>query len=118
CPSFPAGDHIAKPQWSSVMGTTLQPSLALLGRVLVSVIFLLSGVMKIMDWSGTLDHMATQGMPASSFLLALATLAEIVGGLALLLGWQTRPAAFLLFLYLIPTTLIFHNFWAVEVARE
>src|SRR5947208_16560585 len=85
------------PGRSRTMNTTLQPMLALLGRILVSVIFLLSGAMKVMDWSGTLEHMAAQGLPASSVLLSLATLAEIAGGLALLLGWQTRFAAFMLF---------------------
>lgn len=44
-------------------------------------------------------------------LLPLAIAAEIGGGLALLVGWQTRWAALGLVLFLIPTTLIFHHFW-------
>ena len=36
----------------------------------------------------------------------------------MLFGWQTRLAAFLLFVYLIPTTLVFHNFWAFEGAKQ
>ena len=40
------------------------------------------------------------------------------GGLALLLGFHTRAAALLLFLYLIPTTLVFHNFWAYPPEQQ
>jgi putative oxidoreductase len=44
-------------------------------------------------------------------LLPLAGIVEIGGGLAILLGAQARTAAMLLFLYLIPATFVFHNFW-------
>ena len=39
---------------------------------------------------------------------------EVFGGLAILLGFQTRIAAWVLFAYLIPTSLVFHNFWALQ----
>src|SRR5262245_42888322 len=96
------------------MATGLQPYASAAGRLLVSVIFLLSGFMKIARWEETEAFMASHGMPATSVLLALAALTEVLGGLALLLGFQTRAAALLLFLYLIPTTLVFHNFWAYQ----
>ncbi len=98
------------------MSPQVQQYASLAGRVLLSVIFLLSGITKLMQWEGTQAHMIAQGMPAGAVpvLLALATLVEIVGGLALLLGFQTRYFSLLLFLYLIPTTLIFHNFWAYQ----
>ena len=35
----------------------------------------------------------------------------------LVLGWHARLAAFILFLFIIPTTLIFHNFWASPPAQ-
>jgi putative oxidoreductase len=96
------------------MSATLPQSVSALGRVLLSVIFLVSGITKLAHWSDTAAMMATHGMPVAPLLLGLATFAEIAGGLALLLGFLTRPVSFLLFLYLIPTTLIFHNFWAYE----
>jgi putative oxidoreductase len=46
-------------------------------------------------------------------LLPLTILVELGGGLMLVLGWNARLAAGVLFLFIIPTTLIFHNFWAV-----
>lgn len=88
--------------------------LVLAGRVLLSVIFILSGLSKIMDWTGTQQYMAAKGMPFIPILLAAAVIVEIAGGLSVLLGWQARWAALLLFLYLIPTSLIFHNFWALS----
>ena len=57
--------------------------------------------------------MASKNMPLISVLLPLAGIVEIAGGfLSLLVGFRARFAAILLFLYLIPTTFIFHNFWA------
>src|SRR5256885_487719 len=93
----------AFPQW-----------VALAGRVLLSAIFVLSGLTKLTNWSGTESQMASHGMPAASVLLLGAIVVEMGGGLALLLGCQTRAAAAALFLFLIPTTLIFHNFWAYQ----
>jgi putative oxidoreductase len=86
--------------------------LVMFGRVLLSVIFLLSGLGKIIDWDGNAQLMASQGMPVIPLLLVGAIVTELAGGLSVLLGWKARWGALLLFLYLIPTTLIFHDFWA------
>src|SRR5690606_29353940 len=84
----------------------------LLARVLLSAIFVMSGISKIMDWSGTAQWMQAQGMVAIPFFLAGAIVLEIGGGLMVLLGFKARLGAILLIGFLIPTTLIFHNFWA------
>jgi putative oxidoreductase len=84
------------------------------GRVLLSVIFLLSGLTKITDWDGTTQYMASKELPLIPLLLVAAIITELAGGLSVLLGWKTRWGALLLFLYLIPTTLVFHNFWALS----
>jgi putative oxidoreductase len=86
--------------------------LVIFGRVLLSVIFLLSGLGKIIDWDSNTQVMASQGMPLIPLLLVGAILTELAGGLSVLLGWKARWGALLLFLYLIPTTVIFHDFWA------
>lgn len=91
----------------------------LMGRMLLSAIFLLSGFMKLMSWPATAELMAEVGMIAVPFFLSLAILFEIGGGLALLLGWQARLGALALIAFLIPVTLIFHDFWAFEgLARQ
>src|SRR5712691_8909448 len=94
------------------MVESFKPFGLLAGRILLSQIFLLSGVMKVMQWSKTADSMTEHGMFAVSFFLAMAILVEIGGGLGVLLGWMTRCSAITLALYLIPVTLVFHNFWA------
>jgi putative oxidoreductase len=62
--------------------------------------------------------MAAHGMTAIPLLLTGAILVEILVGAALLLGFQTRVSAGLLFVYLIPTTLVFHNFWMLSGAEQ
>jgi len=83
------------------------------GRVFLSMIFLLSGMMKLMNWNATAEAMASKGMTVGThFFLLMAILIEIGGGLSILLGCRARVGAFVVFLFLIPTTFIFHNFWA------
>jgi putative oxidoreductase len=86
--------------------------LSLVGRVLVSTLFLLSALGKITGWSTTAGYMASKGMPLVPFFLAAAILIELGGGLSVLTGFQARWGALALAAFLIPTTLIFHNFWA------
>ena len=88
------------------------------GRILLSIIFLLSAFGKATDFSGMEQYMASKGLPAIPLLLALAMLTEALGGLSLLLGFKARWGALLLFLFLIPTTLIFHDFWALTGAMR
>ena len=89
----------------------------LIGRSLLGLPFLISGIGKIMNYSGTAGYMASKGMFMVGLLLPLTILLEIGSGLMLILGWRARWAAFVLFLFLIPTTLIFHNFWAAPAAQ-
>ncbi len=89
----------------------------LIGRVLLSVIFLLSGWGKIGGFQQTVGYMASKGLPLTEVLLVLTIAIELGGGLMLLLGWRARWAALVIFLWLIPTTLIFHAFWAADAAQ-
>lgn len=66
-----------------------------------------------MAWSETAGYMAAKGMFLIPQFLALAILVELVGGFALLVGFKGRWAGALLFCYLVPVTLVFHNFWAL-----
>ena len=91
--------------------------LAVPGRLLLSAIFLISGFGKITAFSAMAGMMASK-LPAPKLMLALAIVAEIGGGLSLLLGLLSRLGALGLFVYLIPTTLLFHNFWAADAAHH
>ena len=88
------------------------------GRTLLAAIFILSGFAKIMDWSGTEAEMVKHHMVAVPVFLGLAIAVEIVGGLSVLLGFLGRIGALTLFLYLIPVTLLFHNFWAYPPEQQ
>jgi putative oxidoreductase len=82
----------------------------LVGRVLLAVIFLLSGFNKIMDPAGTQNYMAAMGMTwATGLLYAGAVIVEVGGGLSVILGYWARVGAAALILFMIPTTLIFHT---------
>ncbi|MGH9709677.1 MAG: DoxX family protein, partial [Candidatus Acidiferrales bacterium] len=90
----------------------------LVGRILISVIFLLSGIEKLMTWHGSAAFLASKGFPIADVMLAGAVVVEILGALCLITGFQTRIAALIMFLYLIPATLMFHNFWAMQGAMR
>lgn len=85
-----------------------------IGRFFLALIFIVSGINKIMDWSGTAGYMASKGMPMVPLFLLGAIVFELVGGLSLLLGFKARIGALLLIVFIIPATLIFHNFWTLE----
>lgn len=88
---------------------------ALLGRVLLALIFVLSGLHKISNFSGTQQMMADHGMPYTPVFLIGAILVEVIGGLSVLVGYRARIGATVLALFLIPTTLIFHSGAAEQV---
>ena len=88
----------------------------LLGRFCLALIFFVSAAGKASDLSGTAAYMASKGVPSAGLLLWGALACEIVGALSLLLGFRARFGALLLLIFLIPTTLIFHNFWSVAGA--
>jgi putative oxidoreductase len=98
--------------------SAIQCSAAFLGRILLSAIFLLSGANKFMAWEQTTQYMESKGLPAAPVLLPVAAAAEIAGGLSLLLGLWARLGAIGLIAFLVPTTAIFHGFWALEGAEQ
>lgn len=84
------------------------------GRILLALIFVVSGLMKMGAWEQTAGYMASKGMPMAPVLLFCAIVFEVVGGLSVMLGYKAKLGAAALIVYLIPTTLIFHNFWAFQ----
>ena len=101
------------------------------GRIMLALVFLISGYAKLHNFEGTVIFMesellnfrgtagfiASRVIPLTDILLALAIIIEIGGGLMLVVGWKARWAALAIFLFLIPATLIFHNFWAADAAQ-
>ncbi len=81
----------------------------LIGRILLVLIFLKSGIGKIENFQGTAQYMAKVGMPFTNFFLVGAIFFELFGSITVILGYFARFGAALLLIFLIPTTLIFHN---------
>lgn len=86
----------------------------LIGRIFFSIIFLMSGYNKIKGWDGTAGYMTAKGMPLVPLFLFGAIAFELLGGLSILLGFNAKLGALALIIFLIPTTLIFHDFWTLE----
>jgi putative oxidoreductase len=86
----------------------------LAGRILIAVIFLISGFFKVGGYAQIVAYATAVHLPAPGVAIAVAAAVELAGGLAILAGFKTRLAAWVLFLYLIPVTYVFHNFWAVQ----
>ncbi len=84
----------------------------LVGRILLAAIFLLSGVAKLAQHASTVAYAASAGLPLANLAIWVAGAVEILGALALLLGFRAKWGALALAIYLVPTTLLFHNFWA------
>jgi len=84
----------------------------LIGRILLVLIFLQSGIGKIENFGGTAQYMASHGMPYTNFFLVGAIFFELIGSATVILGYFARFGALLLLIFLIPTTLIFHNIFA------
>ena len=84
---------------------------ALVGRVLVTPIFLWAGYMKVSHFSATAASLASLKIPLATFAAAVAILIELGGGISVVLGFKTRFWAWIMFLYLIPVTYKVHAFW-------
>ena len=92
---------------------TSNNGIALAGRILLALIFILSGLSKIGGFAGTAGYIASKGVPMASLVAALTIVVEVGGGLALATGFLARWAALALAVFTVLAALIFHNFWAV-----
>ena len=86
-----------------------QNAVVLIGRILLSLMFITAGFPKLLDPSGTAWMISNAGLPAATALAYLAGLFELVAGLFVLVGFQTRIAAYLLAAFSVFTALVFHS---------
>jgi putative oxidoreductase len=90
----------------------------LLGRVLLSAIFILSGLGKLPHFQAVAGMMAAKGLPLASVALVITLFIEIGGGLLVLTGYKAKYAALVIALWLIPVTLVFHHFWGIPADQQ
>jgi putative oxidoreductase len=111
-------EHESNPALAAVKSGSGKAAMALIGRLLIAAIFLMSGIAKLTDLPGTVAHMTKMGIPYADTLATVAGVAEILGAASLILGLLTRVGALGLILFLIPATLIFHAFWNYQGAEQ
>lgn len=90
--------------------------LVLIGRILFSMIFILSGFKHF--GSDMIQYGAIQGVPYPNAVVPLSGLICLIGGLAILIGYKARVGAWLIIIFLIPVTIMMHNFWELADSKE
>jgi putative oxidoreductase len=106
---------------ASAYGTTYHPTynqtLALVGRVLMALLFVYFGYMKASNFGGSVGYFTKWGFPAPQIMAGIAVLFELGFGVLLLIGWKTRWMALALAVYCIIATAVAHRFWTYEAAQ-
>ena len=101
--------------WNATMRYSLfdgqRDAFILIARVLLMILFVVSGWAKLTGFDGTVAYMTSLGAPAPMLAAAIAVLMEFFVGIVLILGFYTRPLAFLFALFVLGTALIGHPFW-------
>ena len=104
---------------TALVGTTgTQDVATLVGRILLSWLFIPSGFSKIAGFAGVTGYIASKGIPLPEVCAAIAIVAELGLGLLLLVGLKARWAALGLAVFLAVITPLFHNFWAMPEAQQ
>lgn len=92
----------------------LQDLFSLIGRVLISAMFLWAAYEKITHWGQTVEYMKTKNIPQLNIVLPVGIGLKIVGGISVLLGWHAHIGALLLLIVSIASLLWMHNWWKTE----
>lgn len=100
------------------MSNALQNSLALVGRLLLAMLFLPAGIGKLAGFAGTVGYIASVGLPMPSMAAAIALTIEIGGSVALITGFGTRIAALILAVFTLVASFFFHAYWAVPADQQ
>lgn len=100
------------------MFATLQNPLALVGRILIALLFIPAGFGKISGFAGTVGYATSVGMPMPTVAVAVGLLIELLGGLALLFGFGARIAALALAVFTLAASFFFHAYWALPADQQ
>jgi len=99
-------NELEEKEMNNLINNLINKYTSLLARVLISAIFLMAGASKITAYEGTQGYMDMMGVP--SFLLPLVIITELLGGVAILIGYKTRIVALLLAGFSLLSALLFH----------
>ena len=95
-----------------------QAAAALVGRILLALIFITSGFSKITGFEGTVGYIASKGLPLPQVGAVIAILVELGGGLMLAIGFKARWAALALAIFTLAAGFLFHNYWDIADAGQ
>ena len=93
------------------MNNTLVP---LLGRLMLAALFLHAGYTKLMNVAGTAGYLGKLALPMPEVLVWGVIAIEILGALLIVLGWQTRPVAWIMAVFTVGTAVLGHKFWGID----
>ena len=100
------------------MNPNISNAAALLGRILLALIFITSGFGKITGFEGTVGYIASKGLPLPQLGAIIAIIVEMGGGILLVIGYKARWAALALAIFTLAAAIFFHNYWTVEAAEK
>ena len=89
--------------------------LNLLGRIAIAALFLPAGLNKLMGMEGVTSYFASLGLPVVAVLVWVVIAIEVLGGVALILGYKTRLVAIGLAIFTVLASIVGHAFWAAPV---
>ena len=96
----------------------LQAPFALLARLAMVALFLPAGISKIGGFAGTAGYIGSVGLPMPELGAAIAIAVEVLGGIALIIGFGTRWAALALAGFTLVASFFFHAYWALPAEQQ
>ncbi len=92
------------------------PSIYVVGRMLLALLFVISGIVKIVSFTGTVGYMGSLGIPFPTLAVLVSIVVEVGVGLMFFSGRMGRPAALIIAIFTVGATLFAHRFWSVDAA--
>ena len=100
------------------MNTNVQNTAALVGRILLVLMFLTSGFGKVTGFEGTVGYIASKHLPLPQVGAIIAILCELGAGILLLVGFKARWAALVLAIFTLAAGILFHDYWNADAAAK
>jgi putative oxidoreductase len=111
-PGLSSGECVFQKKVKLTMRIEKLNLLILPGRVFFSLIFILSGIKHFTQSS--IDYGASKGVWMPEFMVPAAGVLAVLGGLSIAFGYKTNWGALLIVAFLVPVTLVMHNFWTLD----
>jgi len=100
------------------VNTNVQNTAALVGRILLSLIFITSGFCKLTGFEGTVGYIASKHVFMPQVAAIIAVICELGGGILLLVGFKARWAGLVLAIFTLAAGLLFHDYWSLTDAAQ